>query len=157
MSKPIKDVLNQDEDSSNYSMNELIFISAQPKQEITKEVLNGTNMLGTRSAGQKTEHPADELAFISQDSPKEEEIEDAGSKRNEDKLVVDELKLNIESSISIETKSNGSNEMSTTSNLSTDQKNPSPIKHITAVFVFSAIAVLMTFANLRIGLRLFCP
>ena len=268
MSKPIKDVLNKDEDSSNFSMNELTFISAQPKQEImkevfngtnmgrsagqktapelnpadelafvsqespkddnsedvglrkheingenlvdelkfvsqqeldksdndekkphtdhddqnsggdliqsfsdnlaflsnstsqqeiTKEILNGTNMLGTRSAGQKTEHPADELAFISQDSPKEDEIEDAGSKRNEDNLVVDELKLSIESSISIETKSNGSNGMSTTSNLSTDQKNPSPIKHITALFVFSAIAVLMTFANLRIGLRLFCP
>jgi len=320
MSKPIKGVLNEDEDSSNY-MNELTFISAQPKQETTKEVLNGTTM--GRSAGQKTEHPADELAFISQgfskddnsedvglrkheingenlvdelkfvshldksdndekkshtyqdgqnsggelnqslsddlvflsnstlpekaqantnnsgahemggnladelafisqDSPKEEEIEDAGSKRNEDNLVdelnfvsqldtsvdepvqetikiekttqenlVDELQFlsnsptkrkngeellsnnnvqkkrkkkqkqkvqfNIDSSISTETKSNGSNGMSTTSNLSTDQKNPSPIKHITAVFVFSYIAVLMTFANLRIGLRLFCP
>ena len=324
MSKPIKDVLNQDEDSSNYSMNELIFISAQPKQEITKEVLNGTNMLATRSAGQKTEHPADELAFISQESPKEEEIEDAGSKRYGENLVVDELnfvsqlekrdndeekphtdhdgqtsggelnqrlpddlaflsnstpqpeitkevlngtnmlatrsagqkterpadelafisqdspkekeiedagskrnednlvdelkfvsqpdtsvdepvkdsikiekttqenlveelqllsnlptkrkhgkdllsnnnfqnkgkvrkkkqkqkeQFNIESSISTETKSNGSNGISTTSNLSTDKKNPSPIKHITAVFVFSVIAVLMTFANLRI-------
>lgn len=218
MSKPIKDVLNQDEDSSNYSMNELIFISAQPKQEITKEVLNGTNMLATRSAGQKTERPADELAFISQDSPKEKEIEDAGSKRNEDNLVdelkfvsqpdtsvdepvkdsikiekttqenlVEELQLlsnlptkrkhgkdllsnnnfqnkgkvrkkkqkqkeqfHIESSISTETKSNGSNGISSTSNLSTDKKNPSPIKHITAVFVFSVIAVLMTFANLRI-------
>ena len=39
----------------------------------------------------------------------------------------------------------------------TNATHQSPIKHIIALIAFSVIAILMTFAYLRIGLRVFCP
>ena len=41
--------------------------------------------------------------------------------------------------------------------LATNTAHQSPIKHIIALIAFSVIAILMTFAYLRIGLRVFCP
>lgn len=117
---------------------ELAFITNEPKQE-DKEPIE----IKTHHGKRKPEALVDELTFISQNEKKED-------KRR--KKVRSEKLQNVKFSETKQSDSNGAADAS-----SECESSSSPIKHIIAVVIFAIVAVLMTFANLRVGLNAFCP
>jgi len=153
------------DDKNGNLVDELTFIS-QPSATTTPEENTEKASMDDDDKGQK--EIVDELKFISQLSTSTS-TSTSTKRKNGEKIGTNgtsssstqpkKRKVKFENGgATSETKRQEPSASSSNPPTPTERKNPSsPLKHMLAFVVFSIMAILMTFAYLRIGLRVFCP